>query len=278
MAVVTEYLCQLIAKQVEDRQLVVWYDPEKAYPDAAASLSLPNTTVVRYDGSFFKLRHQIDHLMNGEQPPRLVVYVPLDRADTHSALIELDEAGVVMQPGQQPPNRNTRLAVVARNALKPVLGEENAAEVEKQAESGKLTLADLNKLAEQGIGSTAVISLVYGTSSPQEVALAFLSGDRLDAEVEKKSARNELRGLLAAFDIDLPEKSALPDLRDRLARHVLMTDLVAGLAGAVPAKLASVPVAETPVGVDHCTRLARTWRNDREARDSYVAAAQRVER
>ncbi|MBL7309479.1 hypothetical protein INQ13_24090, partial [Escherichia coli] len=32
------------------------------------------------------------------------------------------------------------------------------------------------------------------------------------------------------------------------------------------------------VGADHCTRLARTWRNDREARDSYVAAAQRVER
>ncbi len=278
--VVTEYLFQLIAKQVEDRQLVVWYDPEKAYPEAAASLSLPNTTVARYDGSFFKLRHQIDHLMNGEQPPRLVVYVPLDRADTHSALIELDEAGVVMQPGQQPPSRNTRLAVVARNALKPVLGEENAAEAEKQADAGKLTLADLNALADKGREiSTGVLALVYGTANPQEVALAFLSGDRLDAEVEKKSARNELRGLLAAaFDIDLPEKSALPDLRDRLARHVLMTDLVAGLGGAVPAKLASVPVAETPVGVDHCTRLARTWRNDREARDSYVAAAQRVER
>jgi hypothetical protein len=30
MAVVTEYLYQLIAKQVEDRGLVVWYDPEQA--------------------------------------------------------------------------------------------------------------------------------------------------------------------------------------------------------------------------------------------------------
>jgi hypothetical protein len=35
MAVVTEYLIQLIAKQVEDRGLVVWYDPEQAF--AAAS-------------------------------------------------------------------------------------------------------------------------------------------------------------------------------------------------------------------------------------------------
>ena len=35
MAVVTEYLFQLIAKQVEDRSLVVWYDPEQAYSYAS---------------------------------------------------------------------------------------------------------------------------------------------------------------------------------------------------------------------------------------------------
>jgi len=32
MAVVTEYLVQLIAKQVEEQGLVVWYDPEGVYP------------------------------------------------------------------------------------------------------------------------------------------------------------------------------------------------------------------------------------------------------
>ncbi len=31
MAVVTEHLVQLIAKQVDDKGLVVWYDPEQAY-------------------------------------------------------------------------------------------------------------------------------------------------------------------------------------------------------------------------------------------------------
>jgi hypothetical protein len=53
MAVVTKYLIQLIAKQVEDRGLVVWYDPERAYAQAAAELVLPTTTIgSRWPASF----------------------------------------------------------------------------------------------------------------------------------------------------------------------------------------------------------------------------------
>ena len=113
MAIVTDYLLQLIAKQVDERGLVIWYDPEKAYGSTVAELHLPKTTVAQYDGSFFKLREEVDHLLNDAQPPRLVVYVPIERTETHSALIELDCAGVVLQPRQQPPDRNTRLSVVA---------------------------------------------------------------------------------------------------------------------------------------------------------------------
>jgi hypothetical protein len=106
---------------------VVWYDPQDVYSSVAAKLTLPGTTVACYEGSFFKLTRQIDSLMmNDERPPRLVVYVPEDQSRTHFALCELEVAGVVMQPAQQPPNRNTRLPVVARNALRPLLGEENS--------------------------------------------------------------------------------------------------------------------------------------------------------
>jgi hypothetical protein len=105
---VTEHLFTLIAKQVKEHGVVVWYDPERAYVSAVELLNLPNTTVARYQGSFFQLRHEIDHLLNGQQAPRLVVYVPKDRGQTDHALVELEAAGVIMQPGQQPPNRNTR--------------------------------------------------------------------------------------------------------------------------------------------------------------------------
>jgi hypothetical protein len=279
MAVVTDSLVQLIAKQVDEKGLVVWYDPEQAYCMVAADLRLPSTTVVRYDGSFLKLRKEIDHLLNDGQPPRLVVYVPIDRTETHSALIELDCAGVIMQPRQQPPACNTRLSVVARNALKPILGEDQVCEIERQVEAGKLSLADLNSLAEQGMDiSTGVLKLIFGSANPQEVALAFLHGEQHDEQVGKKEAQKELRQLLQiGFDIELPAAESLSNWRVRLGRHVLLTDLLAALKKQVPSSLSSVRVANSAGGIDACVRLARTWRNSRDGRDSYVTVANRVE-
>jgi hypothetical protein len=226
------------------------------------------------------LRHEIDRWLNDTQPPRLVVYVPISQADAHGALIELEAAGVVMRPGQQPPNRNTKLAVVARNALRPILGDDQVAQVEKQVETGKLSLADLNALADKGKDiSTAVLSLIFGSANPQEVALAVLHDDRYDGEIEKKSAQRELRSLLqASFDIEIPASAMLSNLRERLIRHVLLTDLIAAVGEQVPSALASVKVATSSGGVGSCVRLVRAWRNNRDCRDSYVEAATKVER
>lgn len=245
----------------------------------AASLALPEATVARYEGSFLQLRREIDPLLGDLDPPRLVVYVPMDQAETDHALIELEEAGVVMQPGQQPPARNTRLSLVARNALKPIVGDENAAEVEKQVEAGKLGLADVDALAGKGREfGKGVVSIVFGTGNPQEVALAFLASDRHDAEILKKDATGELADLFrSSIEYDLPADTPLPDLRDRMARHVLMTDLVASLGTAVPPALASVKVAESMSARETCMSVARTWRLRRDIRDSYIAAARKVE-
>lgn len=79
--VVTEYLKSLISRQVDEKGLVVWYDPEQAYVLAAEQLVLPSTAVARYDSSFFKLRNEIDPLLNDGQPPRLVVYTARSSRD-----------------------------------------------------------------------------------------------------------------------------------------------------------------------------------------------------
>src|SRR5262245_41668413 len=228
MGVVTEHVCNLVAKRVEDAHLVIWYDPEGHYRSVASSLALPRTLFARYNGSFLQLRREIDPFLGDLHPPRLIIYVPMDQAGTDHALIELEAAGVVVQPGQQPPARNTRLSLIARNVLRSRKSEAEAAEIEKQVEAGRLSLADLDALAERK--DSGVLSLIYGTGTPQEVALAFLASDRQDAEVQKKAATDDIVGLFrSAFEADLAAATPLAEVRDRLARHVLMTDLVAGL-------------------------------------------------
>jgi hypothetical protein len=200
----------------------------------------------------------------------------MGQGDTDHAVAELEAAGVVIQPGQQPPNRNTRLSLIARDALRATRGETNAAEIEKQVEAGKLSLADLDKIGEKK--DSGVLSLIFGTGNPQEATLGFVAGNRFDAEVDKKSARGELAELLqSTVEIDFPEILPLSELRDRLARHILLTDLVVGLGEKSPASLSSLKVATSPGARAACKELARNWRMRRDLRDSYVTASQSVE-
>jgi hypothetical protein len=168
MGIVTNYLVSLIAKQVESHRLVLWFDPEKHYEEVTAHLMIPQTTIVRFEGSFFALRHQVEPLINGLEPPRLVVYLPMLESETHHALTELEMLGGNMRPGHPSLSANTRLSLLARYALKPILGEETANALEKQVIAGKLTLAELDTLAEKGEGITkGLVSLIFGTSNAQ---------------------------------------------------------------------------------------------------------------
>src|SRR5450759_1976652 len=99
MGIVTEYLVDMIVKQVDTHGLVLWFDPEKLYERVLEHLVLPSTTIMRYEGSFFALRHQVEPLINGLEPPRLVIYLPLRESDTQLALVELQSIGIDMKPG-----------------------------------------------------------------------------------------------------------------------------------------------------------------------------------
>jgi len=278
MGIVTDYLRSTIEKEVDRPQggLVVWFDPEEHYREFAETLSLPDTAVALYRDSFFALRHEIEPHIRGDTRPRLVIYVPLDQRDTQHALCEAEAAGVTMAPGQQPPQRNTRLAVVARNALRERVGERALASLEKQIEEGKLTLAELDRLAERGI-TRGVVSVVFGTDAPMDIALSFLSDESRDTQIARRSALPELVELLDTA-LGLPESTAeTPKVyRARVARHVLCTDLVASLSGDPPDSFATMGLPPTGPAREACVNLARTWRARRDLRDSYAIQANTV--
>ncbi len=45
MGIVSDYLFNLIAKQVDDYGLVGWYDPDGVFAEAVDELDLPDTTI-----------------------------------------------------------------------------------------------------------------------------------------------------------------------------------------------------------------------------------------
>ena len=131
MGPVTTYLVNLVKKQVHEHKLVLWFDPEGHYQELIGQLTLPETPIVTYKDSFFALRYEVEPYLNDVERPRLLIYVPLDPSATHRALIELQMMAAQMFPGHHSLNANTRLSLIARYSLKPLLGEGAAQEHEK---------------------------------------------------------------------------------------------------------------------------------------------------
>ncbi|HEU5369134.1 MAG TPA: PglZ domain-containing protein, partial [Ktedonobacterales bacterium] len=276
MGIVSDYLRDLVARQVSEKGVVVWFDPEGQYQAFVQALTIPHSTIARYAGSFFALRQQVDALLEQDEPPRLVVYVPLAEEATQNALIELVSAGTTLKPGHAARPRNTRLSVVAKGALREAMTESELADIEKQVEEKKLSLADLDRLADQG--GTGVLVLLFESSDPAHVALALLDSTRYDAQIQAKQAQSEIaRPLKDAFGVDLPPTETLEEWRVRLARHLLCTDLLASLRGPLPPQLVTLTVAPDERARAACLDLARTWRQRRDLDDSYARYASRVE-
>jgi hypothetical protein len=76
---------------------------------------------------------------------------------------------------------------------------------------------------------------------------------------------------------DLPADETLPELRARLARYVLCTELVASLHDPLPPQLETVRTAPAGPARAVCVRLARTWRVRRDLAESYARYADRTE-
>ena len=162
MGKVTEELVALITEQIQDHGIVVWYDPEQAYGDVVDQLQLPETSVLRYEESVFQLRHRLEPLLefvdddgrvhaNIETPPRVLLYVPRDHSKLQHALIEVEAAGVVMEPGASPWQRNTRLKVLAERVFKGI-APDRASAIGAEVEAGRRTLAELDWLADRRVG------------------------------------------------------------------------------------------------------------------------------
>lgn len=287
----TAYLSALLAKQLAEKGLVVWYDPDRCYADLAERLTLPETTVLRLKNGYFELRERLEPFLefigadgrpkaDAERRPRVVVYVPQGRSAAKYALVEAEAAGAIVEPGANHVSRNSKLSVVADRVFRELAPAERAAEIARQAEQGKLTLEDLDRLAESAAEwGAGAVKLVFDTASPQEVALLFAAGPDRDAALEAKGALPELLAMIQQqFGVDLDVKAGPAAARAALRRGLLLADLIVGLPPkAVPDALASIKLPARRAEREEVRRLCDRWRKLVDLRDGYVQAARAVQ-
>ena len=248
-------------------------------------------TVFTYTDSFFRLRYALEsHLefvtADGKPkddcgvPPNVVVYVPMERAQTSHALIEAETAGVIVEPGAQVPERNSRLRVLAESFFLDV-APEKAANLARQVDEGLLTLEDLDNIAEE-VGSIAsgTLKLVFGTASPIELIIEFASSDAKDPKLIEKNALGELRSLVQSeLGLDFGGVATPGDARQTLRRLILLSEFALALPEDTrPAPLKTVTLPANPVQVDALKHLCSTWRNRVDFRDGYIEAARALEK
>lgn len=290
MPKLTDALSQLLQRQINERGIVVWYDPDHTYKQAVDGLALDGVTVLKYVDGYFRLREELEAWLewideegrpvaDQEVPPKLLVYVPKDRAESDFALVEAETAGVVVEPGAPVTERNTRLSGLVERVFTKI-SPEKAGHVARQVEDGLLTFEEVEQMAEDaGSTATGALKLIFGQASPVEVILRFASSDELDAKVAEKNALKELATLIEEeTGLVVGKLKTTAVLREALLRHLLLGEVALSLTDSHRSGiLASLSLPEKSVQRDTLNHLCQTWRNRLDLQEAYANAAEALE-
>lgn len=288
---ISSAVLELIRRQVSDRGLVVWYDPQKAYSGLVQRLEIPDCHVLRFDGSFFRLRENLEPFMefvneNGslktdaDIAPRVIVYVPMARMATEYALIESETAGVILEPDSAVPERNTRLGQIVEEVFKKV-APAKAAHLARQADDGLLNVEELDRMAGEARSVAAgALQIIFGHVSAEEILLQFVTKAEFDAALLSKSALPEVLTLIRSeLGLDIPSTEDCAAVRMALLRYVLLSDLLLGVGvKQSPEALSGMAVPESPAQQDTLIHLCHQWRNRTDLKDAYSEAAEKIEK
>ena len=278
MGIVTDYLIELVKKNLDNHGVVIWYDPKNQYRAVAEKL-MEDVPVLFYDKSYFEIRYNLEPYLDAREREKVLVYVPEEHDEVESPLIEAECYGTFIKPGAR--GRNTRLAIIARNALKGIFDPDYIAGFEKKIEKSSFALEDLDELAEKGKGitTTGAISLIFDTHDPADVALRFMSSDFYDRGIEEKKAFKELEVLINSHFGFEGSASGINEYRRLLTRYVLISEFTGSLPeGMDIPTLDAVPKAQKNAHIGACKKLVNDWRNRSDLKDDYASAAEKVEK
>jgi len=246
MSKLREHLARALAKKIEAHGIVVWVDDHEEYGlEVARSLCPSSAHFAAWDGSWYKLRQEIEPFVASAEPPRVVIYQGV-KTPSEDPLAEVRDAGTEFK---------LRLATLLRDAFEGVFTPARLEEVARQAR----TLAEAEGALTAGEIVEVRLQTALGTSDPLQLALKILTGtcdETLNANNLWEDAR---RFLQRAFGGNANGTGDV--LKNALFRHLILVELEEVL-GKLPLGLGIQPGPADPEQRHRARDLLAQWRRD----------------
>lgn len=280
---VSDLVHQRLKHLLEEKRIVVWYDRQEVFASVLPRFDLPDVVRVDARASMLRARRAADAALtdlNNPQVPdkkgrHLLIYVPTARARTsETRRREPFEAFVRMGGafGDNGDNEHESLQALARVAM-----PERGTDIDRLFREGRPNLALLDALQ----GATIAFPLLRQSLGVENVIDA---GARILCHPESRQALTGTPGaleeLLRLLERDLgyapPRDWNIERLLADLGRYVLLSEFAFDLPGAVPATLASYPLAPEKFR-DMIFRLCDRMRGSDDTREHYLELAIGIE-
>lgn len=232
--------------------VVVWQDEHHEYAGAARSISPANVPFVAYEGSWYAVRWEVEHLLASEKPPQLVVYAsaPTPADDPLAEIRALSK------------QFKHRLSTLVRQSLSGQLAVARIDQIARDART-----LDEAEAAVGGSGAADVrLMSILGSDDSVQMALAVLDGSK-DDTIDRENVWTDVAKMLGDSFGGVPS-GARDELRSSFAQQILLSE-VAQAAGGLTADLSSVWAPPTADQRRRADALLQTWRYAPKWRATY---------
>ena len=264
---------------LDDRRVIVWYDPSQDFADVFDNLDDHSVRKVDARRSMLAARRAADHYWTdvahrsegAPTGPRLLIYVPWGRAATDEAKVQEPFEAYACIGADFGVDPAQSLRAFAQKAL-----PQRSAEIDRlYAEHRRVTLVQLEALARYA--SYPLLKHGLGTDDATEVAASVIAApDKVRTALAGAGVHSDLARLLReSFGFDVPLDESM--LGAAFRRWILFSEFAFDVEGRVPEHAAQVPRA-TALYRSAIYAVCDRVRGAEEWREGYIAAANSVER
>jgi len=295
MGELSRYLEHRLARDLDTRRVVVWYDPERWWepwvqrklgPGALARAAQAReididgrlTSVVPFTGSYYELALACEPLVGEDPRLPVLVYLPGEHPEeTLSPLRELECLG-----GDREPYRLELLRLASAAFKAAGLAE---AKIDELLGHEGVSFDYLEAVKVGDDGGASPLQPIFGSSREIDVVTGFLSDLQRRHRTAAAGLLPELTALVSrglGFDLSAAEVSDKPaeqvaDMTaDQLARTLLVTELRSNLSGPEPLEIFRVSASSAPEHIARARAICQRLRHLHP--DTYECLADQAER